>query len=282
MGNTCYNARQPFETHTQLLPDQRPPDDPLNTPSGDEPAGEDLPTSVAENNEGSDEPMQRFTQAIQWPRRLAQAHAAHPPPVPLGATLEPCPWLNATEKGSFLPHFLWDVSKRKTVDVSLMNVASEYSTVSHTWGRWMKEATPNSPLRLPVDNFPWPVPRYPLFDVQDLPNILGRVPGGCPYVWLDLICIPQVPEEDTDCEYAKLKRQEIARQASIFSRAKHSVVWFSNVDSFQALQFAVYWMALYLVEHPQHNSLDIDAAFAPVNDNCPTPPATRHFSYRNI
>jgi hypothetical protein len=288
IGNKCYNARQLFSAHSQLPPDQHPPNDQLNKSSDDESAGEDLPTSFVENNEASNEPMQRFTQALQWPRRLAQALFAHPPPVPLGATLEPCPWLEATEKGSFLPHFLWDVSKRETVKVSPLKEVPEYTAVSHTWGRWRLRPPPDSPPGspppppLPVDNVPWPVPQNSLFNVQDLPEILSTVPGGSPFVWFDLVCIPQVPREDTKSELAKLKRQEVARQASIFSRAKHSVVWFSDVVNFQALQIAVYWMSLYLLEHPQHNGLDVDATFAAANDaagRLPQPPTSHILTF---
>jgi len=64
---------------------------------------------------------------------------------------------------------------------------------------------------------------------------LGRVPGGKPYIWLDLACIPQ---DQPSPEMAAIARNKIANQARIFGSAIIAIAWLSDVDNIKGLQFA--------------------------------------------
>lgn len=160
----------------------------------------------------------------------------------LSATLEPCPWVSSQQNQSELPYFLWDVRKAMTVKTSELKFRPSYTAISHTWGRWrIADRVAN------IAGVPWPVPRNTRFAVEDLASILKKVPGGCSYVWLDLVSIPQVTEDEN---LAQIANSEIARQATIFGNAKHVMAWFSDMPDFGLLHEAVYWLACDLVEHP--------------------------------
>jgi hypothetical protein len=153
-----------------------------------------------------------------------------------GASIIACPWLGDT---SGLPFFLWDVAAREVVEVSTLPPDVEYTAISHTWGRWPKDI----PIRVPGVKG-WDVPQNTVFDVLDLPSILARVPTTTPYVWFDLVCIPQ--------DRSPRAIQEISRQAEIFKGAKHGIVWLNRLGDWEGVEAALEWMSLvYLgVDHP--------------------------------
>lgn len=167
-----------------------------------------------------------------------------------GPIIEACPWLEKTENdlGTSLPYYLWDVENSRTVETSQLKLDSspEYTAVSHTWGRW----TTGEPL--PVDGVPWKVPQNTKFRVQDLATLLRGIPRNAPYVWLDLVCIPQ--------DGSLLGIKEIARQAKIFNAAHHVVAWFNEVDDFDGLQSILRWQALHLLHVQDHDDKSRRAA----------------------
>ena len=169
----------------------------------------------------------------------------------LGASIETCPWLNlCKEKGGSgdlgndsLPFFLWDRSQKRTVKVSDLVDRPEYVVVSHTWGRWIQRTEDNHdapPVSIPgVPD--WKVPPNTKFKVQDLPNILQQIPFQVPYIWMDLLCIPQKP---SDPGLTTIAQNEIARQAEIFHWAAGGAVWFNDVASWDGLERTIEWLAL--------------------------------------
>lgn len=144
------------------------------------------------------------------------------------------------------PEYLWDIENRQTVctrDLTEKNPA--YIAVSHTWGRWQKEDEQvfiKGGLALPI-------PQNEKFDVTDLPDMLIKLKLAekklktINYVWLDLLCIPQVPaEKDWDplqlttlAIWLKIQKGEIARQGPIFRNALASIAWLHDVDDLSCL-----------------------------------------------
>jgi hypothetical protein len=171
-------------------------------------------------------------------RRTLQDHelSGLDPRCSTGASITACPWLGDI---SGLPFFLWDVAAESVVEVSTLPPNIEYTAISHTWGRWPKDI----PIRVPGVKG-WDVPQNTIFDVFDLPSILAKVPTTTPYIWFDLVCIPQ--------DRSPRALQEISRQAQIFRRAKHVIVWLNRLDSWKGVEAALEWMSLvYLgVDHP--------------------------------
>lgn len=153
-----------------------------------------------------------------------------------GPIFEPCSWLGmAQDQKAVLPFYLWDVAGAKTVETSTLSARPLYTTISHTWGRWIRD----SPVA--VQGVPWRVPQNKRFTVQNLPEILRKVPGNNPYVWFDLVCIPQEGHD-------MLKAQEISRQAMIFRGAQHVIAWLNDVHDFEGLHHIVAWMLLRLLQ----------------------------------
>ncbi|RDW90946.1 hypothetical protein BP5796_02111 [Coleophoma crateriformis] len=145
-----------------------------------------------------------------------------------GASIIACPWLGDTPG---LPFYLWDVAAREVVEVSSLPPDVAYTAISHTWGRWPKDA----PIWVPGVT-EWLVPQNEVFDVLNLPSILAKVPTTTPYIWFDLVCIPQ--------NGSPRATQEIARQAEIFRHAKHAIIWLNRIDSWEGLEAALEWMSL--------------------------------------
>lgn len=73
------------------------------------------------------------------------------------------------------------------------------------------------------------------FHVESLPNDLKKLPLSCPYVWLDLLCIPQ--------DNRKEAQEEIARQAAIFIGVASSIVWFNEIESRESTENIIQWFA---------------------------------------
>ena len=166
----------------------------------------------------------------------------------LGASIQPCPWLNAKEKKvEQFPRYLRDVAAKRTVHVKYLQEPPQYITISHTWGRWrMHDRQP-----VKITGVPWPVPVNTRFRVEDLPNDLQRLPFSHPYVWFDLLCIPQDGSQEADIE--------ISKQAQICARAASSVVWLNNVKDWKGLENAIHWMIMgYLKEQSSRDMYNIN------------------------
>lgn len=156
-----------------------------------------------------------------------------------GPVWKPCPWLDEDiDDLNNLPRYLWDRSNACTIRVAELPFSPAYVVISHTWGRWMLDQDGQPPGRpIPVDGVPWKVPQNSRFKVENLAEELLKVPGGTPYIWLDLLCIPQ---DDSSIE----KTLEIGRQARIFASAKFAMAWFNDVESFEFLGKAIEYQAL--------------------------------------
>ena len=102
----------------------------------------------------------------------------------IGPTIDVCPWL--PKKSGFL-HYLWDIQQKCTIETSNLAGKPEYVAVSHTWGRWKKKSCPIAVSGVES----WLIPENEIFKVQQLPEILQKLPTKAQYVWFDLLCIPQ-------------------------------------------------------------------------------------------
>lgn len=152
-----------------------------------------------------------------------------------------CPWLVKDQKNMSrknLPLYLWDTKTNRTVRVDALlkqAVPISYACISHTWGRFKKN--PSSSVQVPgVDN--WMVPENSLFDVRDLPKILGQAKSGTRFIWFDLVCLPQ---DTTSPEYLS----EVSRQATIFHNASKCLAWINTVSSWTTLRASLRWLCLY-------------------------------------
>ena len=78
---------------------------------------------------------------------------------------DPCPWLEQhTESLASLPFYLWDIQKRRTVEVGALilhtNAIPEYVAISHTWGRWVEMSSE----LVQIDGVPWKIfPKHAVF-----------------------------------------------------------------------------------------------------------------------
>ncbi|KAI1752080.1 hypothetical protein F4782DRAFT_503161 [Xylaria castorea] len=147
----------------------------------------------------------------------------------VGATIEPCPWLEAVPVGQRLPYYLWDRSLRRTIKVDQLKHHPEYIAVSHTWGRWRIEA-----CSAQVAGALWRVPRNTKFDVSNLPDILDGIQLPERYVWMDLLCIPQ--------DFSEVSKREIARQATIFKEASVTIMWLHDINSWSSIPMVLEWL----------------------------------------
>ena len=143
---------------------------------------------------------------------------------------KPCPWLRREGKSKDLPFFLWDVEQMRTVTVTEMDTdPEEYCCVSHTWGRWRKEA-------IPIEGVPWLVPQNTRFDVEKLPEHLKQLQPRVRFIWIDLFCIPQDGSQKAD--------EEINRQALIFQNASHCIAWINDAREWGGTTKAVDWLGI--------------------------------------
>lgn len=142
---------------------------------------------------------------------------------------EPCPWLAEEYRQKGMPYFLWDVERRQTVSVSDLGFEPEYCCVSHTWGRWRKEA-------ISIDGVPWLVPQNQRFDIELLPEHLQRIRPRPHFVWIDLFCIPQDGSPKAD--------EEIDRQAIIFQNAARCIAWMNDVREWDNTMKALNWLGV--------------------------------------
>ncbi|KAL2852037.1 hypothetical protein BJY01DRAFT_260129 [Aspergillus pseudoustus] len=152
----------------------------------------------------------------------------------LGASISPCAWLPSVNTNDNMPYYLWDIQQRRTVTTRELEGRIEYTAISHTWGRWTKAECPRVQLR-GVNG--WSIPQNTKFNVADLPDILASASGlKTPFVWFDLLCIPQSP---ASLELRQVAQDEIARQAKIFRGAKYAIAWVNDVESWTGLHVAL-------------------------------------------
>ena len=147
----------------------------------------------------------------------------------MGSLDMPCPWLQRETGQKELPFFLWDVEERRTVVVKDLCSEPEYCCVSHTWGRWRKEA-------IPIDGVPWLVPQNEKFEVKRLPEHLQQIRPSTRFIWIDLFCIPQDGSKKAD--------DEINRQASIFQNASRCIAWINDVKQWNGTSKALDWLGI--------------------------------------
>ena len=147
----------------------------------------------------------------------------------MGSLDMPCPWLARETVRKELPFFLWDVEERRTVVVKNLSSEPEYCCVSHTWGRWRKEA-------IPIDGVPWLVPQNEKFEVERLPEHLQQIRPSTRFIWIDLFCIPQDGSKKAD--------DEINRQALIFQNASRCIAWINDVKQWNGTSKALDWLGI--------------------------------------
>ena len=144
-----------------------------------------------------------------------------------GATISSCSWI---KDASEFPFYLWDVKNEQTIEAATLTSQPCYTAISHTWGRWRTGIS----IKLPFVP-DWEVPQNSIFDVNQIPSLMNEVPVLTPYIWFDLVCIPQNNSERADIE--------IAKQASIFRQATHTIIWFNQIQDWTGLRQTVEWMA---------------------------------------
>ncbi len=149
----------------------------------------------------------------------------------------PCPWLDREKDLAEMPYFLWDVEQNCTKVVSELGIRPNYCCVSHTWGRWRKDA-----VRIP--GVPWLVPQNERFDVAILPDHLLQLRPRVRYVWIDLFCIPQDGSPKAD--------DEINRQALIFQSSVRCVAWINDVERWDNTSKALDWLGVAYLHSTTH------------------------------
>lgn len=176
----------------------------------------------------------RFARSIWYPA-APPASSKEPSWIGLGreitATVDACPWLTHGQRLG-LPFYLWDFEHQRTVKAKDLEqeAALDYICISRTWGRWLIQGS-----LLRIDGVPWLVPEKHIFAVADLPRRLKEAQLPTRYVWLDLFCIPQ--------DRSKKAREEIARQAAIFSTAKYCACWLNTIASWDGLEKTVRFLS---------------------------------------
>ena len=162
-----------------------------------------------------------------------------------GASSSPCGWLEEINVSEDLPHYLWDVKARKTVLTKDLSGPIEYTAISHTWGRYKHKDYTNFP-KIYLDGMKeWSIPQNSKFKVEQLPDILVSVPFNTPYIWFDLVCIPQEPNDE---RLILISAQEIGRQAKIFRRAKIAAAWFNDIDTWKGMNAAVSRLSIHFLQ----------------------------------
>ncbi|KAK2591455.1 hypothetical protein QQS21_010864 [Conoideocrella luteorostrata] len=134
----------------------------------------------------------------------------------------------STKTSHYSPYYLWDTESNRTVAVEDLPMCPEYICISHTWGRWRTRTNADIP------GVPWPVPENRRFDVKGVPEKLRQI--GHRFIWFDLFCIPQT----RNAQAAK----EIANQASIFKGSSNCIAWINDVNSWDGVLKALYWIGL--------------------------------------
>lgn len=175
-----------------------------------------------------------------------------------------------------MPPYLWDIRDKKTQVVDALNATlgrcPDYAAFSHTvssnlslssdiparlrlcsnqidsllqnafktdinfpqWGRWRKHDEPI----IAIPGVPWRVPQNKRFEVNQLPQILEKLPYR--YVWLDLLTIPQ---ECSTPRLHEIQQQEIAKQAAIFRGADIAIAWLNDISDWNVLPSVIRYLS---------------------------------------
>ena len=170
----------------------------------------------------------------------------------MGSFNKPCPWLPREGKPKELPFYLWDVEQKRTFIVNeLSTTPEEYCCVSHTWGRWRKDA-------ITIEGVPWPVPQNEKFDVERLPEHLQQIQPRIRFIWIDLFCIPQDGSLKAD--------DEINRQAMIFHNASRCIAWINDAREWDGTVKALDWLGVsYLHSTTSPGIYDTDTLLSSLN-----------------
>ncbi|KAL4900744.1 hypothetical protein BDW74DRAFT_188147 [Aspergillus multicolor] len=156
---------------------------------------------------------------------------------PIPTILDPCCWLEG-DQADDLPYYLWDIENGRTVETGRLPAepgSVEYAIVSHTWGRLRDGDAMES-----VPGVPWRVPRITRYDVKQLPQMIKDAGFSEPYIWMDLLCIPQ---ETVDWQL-KICMAELPRQLAIFRNSSTAAIWLNDIESWENTAPAVAWMGL--------------------------------------
>jgi hypothetical protein len=181
--------------------------------------------------------VEKLTLAAEELRRLLSFINGEPG-FKIGASISSCPWIGDIDVQNELPYYLWDTKQKCTVRTEKVIGEVEYTAISHTWGRWIKDTLPPARVDGVVN---WMIPENSKFEVRELPKILASFPVSTLYIWFDLVCIPQSP---ADPDLMEISRREIGRQANIFRRAKFAVAWFNEIDSWRGVETAIRRMSI--------------------------------------
>lgn len=162
--------------------------------------------------------------------------APRPPPRPPPTTRPmfsiPWPGLNAPVKYALVteehwPHRLLNVNTmnsfiREWHDTYNTKCSPKYNVLGYTWGSYMDPT--GKAAQLSVRGIDWPIPRVlsSHFTPATFHQAIERAARGykhcCEWVWVDIACIPQWCEHETETTKA-LRDQDIGRQVQIFKRA---------------------------------------------------------------
>lgn len=187
---------------------------------------------------------------------------------PVGACVNPCPWLENDPAAAGLPYFLWDAEQFRTVKVEELDSIQPYIALSHTWGRWQRrDPETDEPILASVKGVPWLVPENDRFDVRRLPELLLQL-RGARYVWIDLFCIPQ--------DRSSLARREIAKQAAIFRNSSEAIAWLNDVSGWTNLESALQWMLAQYINRKAN-----DTFFSAQMPQRPNAPASHPIEFFN-
>ncbi|KAF4332077.1 heterokaryon incompatibility (HET) domain protein [Fusarium beomiforme] len=124
------------------------------------------------------------------------------------------------------PRWVLDIEEWKLYEYAQLGKEIEYGIVSYTWGMFRD---PDRSAEGKPKNVRWDVPY-----VEDLPLAKAREvmrSMDMQYVWWDWMCVPQQSATNplTPAEL-QLAGQEIAKQMSIYKRAKASIVWLHRIE----------------------------------------------------
>ncbi|KAF9774018.1 hypothetical protein IL306_008052 [Fusarium sp. DS 682] len=124
------------------------------------------------------------------------------------------------------PHWILDIEEWKLYEYAHLGREIDYGIVSYTWGMFRD---PERSAEGKPENVRWDVPY-----VEDLPLAKAREvmrSMNMQYVWWDWMCVPQRSATNplTPAE-VQLAGQEIAKQMSIYKRAKASIVWLHRIE----------------------------------------------------
>ncbi|KAL5088631.1 hypothetical protein Trisim1_006324 [Trichoderma cf. simile WF8] len=141
------------------------------------------------------------------------------------------------------PEYLWDLKSSRTVRTSALGYPRpNYTTISHTWGR---SVLPGPGCIIP-GGLLYPIPLNKAFDVNALPDNLKALQNkiSSPFIWIDILCIPQGDEDTMKAEDKKIRLREIGRQRQIFENAESSIAWLHDVDDLSCLAEVFQWLCV--------------------------------------